>query len=95
MQSDLVTRVLLGAIVLCLLLLIGQRNLQSGPAEGALSQQPRFQVQIQGMRKGGPLLVKTDLMSGTVWRKSLIGDGPWVTVDAESRGEGSPADAAP
>ena len=44
---------------------------------------------VQGMR-GGALLVKTDTVTGMVWRKSLTGDGPWVFVDEESRPTSGP-----
>ena len=92
MQSDLITRVLLAAIVLCQLLLIGQHAMDSGSSASAQAPEPRYHVQVSGMRKGGPLLVRTDRVTGTVWRKSLSGDGPWVVVDEETREAGASAE---
>ncbi len=89
MQSDSVTRVLLGFIAVCMLLLLVQgAGLMGGTAasEATSSAEGRFQVVVQGL-KGGSLLVKTDSVTGKVWRKSLTGDGPWVVVDEESRSE--------
>jgi len=89
MQADSVTRVLLGFIAVCMLLLLVQGARDSGgtaAGEAASAAQGRFKVSVQGL-KGGPLLVKTDTVSGQVWRKSLTGDGPWVLVDEESRSE--------
>lgn len=87
MQSDSVTRVLLAFIVVCLLLLLAQ-GAGSGGTEGTApsSTEGRFKVFVQPM-KGGALLVKADTATGSVWRKSLTGDGPWVLVDEESRTE--------
>jgi len=87
MQSDLVTRVLLGFIAICMLLLLAQGAGMSGGAGGTVDEdQGRFRVIVQPM-KGGSLLVKTDTVTGMVWRKSLTSDGPWVVVDEESRDE--------
>ena len=85
MQSDSVTRVLLAFIAICMLLLLVQGAMvPSDTGEGEDS--GRFKVIIQPL-KGGSLLVKTDSATGNVWRKSLVGDGPWVLVDEESRSE--------
>ena len=88
MQSDSVTRILLGFIAICMLLLLAQGAGMSGGssanAASSASDQGRYKVMVQSM-KGGGLLVKTDTATGTVWRKSLTGDGPWVLVDEESR----------
>lgn len=89
MQSDSVTRVLLGFIAICMLLLLVQgAGVMGGTeaSEGTSSAAGRFKVIVQGL-KGGSLLVKTDTATGKVWRKSLAGDGPWVLVDEESRPE--------
>ena len=86
MKPESVTHVLLGIIAVCMLLLLVQGAGSGGTAasEDASSAKGRFNVIVQGL-KGGPLLVKTDTVTGKVWRKSLAGDGPWVLVDEESR----------
>jgi len=89
MQSDPVSRVLLGFIAICMLLLLAQgAGLLGGgsatPIAAGSAPKGRFNVIVQATR-GGALLVKTDTMTGQVWRKSLTGDGPWVFVDEESR----------
>jgi hypothetical protein len=89
MQSDSVTRVLLAFIAVCMLLLLAQGAGMTGgtSASGATSSaEGRFKVMVQNAR-GGALLVKTDTVTGKVWRKSLTGDGPWIFVDEESRPE--------
>jgi hypothetical protein len=92
MQSDGVTKVLLAAIVLCLLLLIAQQFNAGAQSGAAASAEPRYHVMTANMRKGGAMLIRSDLNTGTVWRKSLVGDGPWVVVDEETRGSDAPAD---
>ena len=92
MQSDSVTRVLLGFIAVCMLLLLAQgAGMMGGTSAGGATSpaEGRFKVMVQGMR-GGALLVKTDTVTGMVWRKSLTGDGPWVFVDEESRPTSGP-----
>lgn len=86
MQSDGVTKVLLAAILLCLVLLVGQQltGISRASAPAAASK-GRYDVQLANMRKGGPLLIRADLETGVVWRKGLMSDGPWVIVDEETR----------
>jgi len=89
MKSDSITHVLLGFIAVCMLLLLVQGAGSTGDpsvSEEASPARGRFKVIVQGLR-GGSLLVKTDTVTGRVWRKSLTGDGPWVLVDEESRQE--------
>ena len=83
MQSDLTTRVLLGSILLCLLVLLGQSMglLPSAASAVVVPETGRYTIEIATHRRGELLLMRTDTVLGLVWRKALTSDGPWVLVD--------------
>lgn len=69
MQSTTTTRLLLGLILVCLLILIVQGF--GGAGSG--------RYQVTGMRAGAPVLIRTDTESGRVWKLELRGGGDrWI-----------------
>lgn len=85
MHSDLATRVLLASILLCLLVLLGQSMglLPSAGSAVVVPETGRYLIEVAPHRRGELLLVRTDTVTGLVWRKALTSDGPWVLVDQE------------
>jgi hypothetical protein len=81
MQPDSVTRALLALILVCLVILIAQGVSDRGfqPGWGRYS--------VTGMRAGAPVLIRTDTVTGQVWKLELRGGGDkWVAFtepDAE------------
>lgn len=86
MQSDSSTRVLLALILVCLLVLVGQGTgliPRAGHDDGQAA--ARYTMMVLPQKRGGSLAVRVDTVTGTVWRKDLEGEGPWVIVDRETR----------
>lgn len=82
MQPDSVTRALLALILICLVILIVQ-----GVSEGGF--QPGWgRYSVTGMRAGAPVLIRTDTVTGQVWKLELRGGGdrwvPFSEPDAET-----------
>jgi hypothetical protein len=73
MQPDSITRALLALILVCLVILIVQ-----GASDGGI--QPGWgRYSVTGMRAGAPVLIRTDTVSGQVWKLELRGGGnKWV-----------------
>lgn len=92
MQSDSATKLLLALILVCLVILIVQGL---GGSEGLGAGWGRYQV--TGMRAGAPVLIRTDTVTGQVWKLELRGGrDTWVAFhepDAEG-GEGNGSEAA-
>jgi hypothetical protein len=73
MQPDSVARVLLTLILVCLVIVIvqGMSDRESQPGSGRYS--------VTGMRAGAPVLIRTDTLTGQVWKLELRGGGDkWV-----------------
>jgi hypothetical protein len=94
MQADSVTRILLSLILVCLVVLVarsfgGDRGLEAGWGR----------YSVTGMRAGSPILIRSDTVSGQVWKLELRGGGdrwiPFAEPDASaSAREASPAPSA-
>jgi hypothetical protein len=81
MQPDSVTRVLLALILVCLVILIVQGVSDGGfpPGWGRYS--------VTGMRAGAPVLIRTDTVTGQVWKLELRGGGDtWVPFTESATG---------
>jgi hypothetical protein len=75
MQPDPATRILLAAILACLAILIVQGF--SSPRTGSDDAIGRYSV--TGLRAGGPMLIRTDSVTGKVWKLDLRGDtDAWI-----------------
>jgi hypothetical protein len=90
MQPDSVTRVLLALILVCLVILIVQGVSDTGIQSGW----GRFSV--TGMRAGAPVLIRTDTVTGQVWRLELRGGGDtWIPLIEPSTGAAQSASREP
>lgn len=95
----MVTRILLGLILLLVVVLVGLDQSDRGaPTEGVVAQVPgeRFELLVSRSRELGPSYVRFDTATGKAWRMAASGVGPWVQVGehgAES-GQGSESLAA-
>jgi hypothetical protein len=75
MQPDPAVRILLASILICLAILIVQGF--AGPRARGSEAIGRYSV--MGLRAGGPMLVRTDSVTGRVWKLDLRGEtGEWV-----------------
>lgn len=92
MQSDSLTRLLLVVMAVCLLVLV-VRSFQDG--DGNAAGWGRYQV--TGMRAGAPVLIRSDTVTGQVWKLELRGGGgKWVAFtepDADDADDGSQTSA--
>lgn len=75
MQADSATRILLALILLCLVILIVQ-----GFGSGGREFEPGWgRYSVTGMRAGAPVLIRTDSVTGQVWKLELRGGrNTWV-----------------
>jgi hypothetical protein len=93
-QPDPAVRILLAAILVCLAILIAQGF--AGPAaRGSDREIGRYSV--TGLRAGGPMLVRTDSVTGRVWKLELRGDtSAWVEFrePGAASGPSAPLDEA-
>ena len=85
MQTDPAVRILLAAILICLAVLIvqgftGPRAPGGGDAIGRYS--------VTGLRAGGPMLVRTDSVTGKVWKLDLRAE-PGTRVEFREPGAGA------
>lgn len=75
MNADLITRALLAGILLCLALLVFQGTGGAGPQPG------RFELEILSVRRGSPIVVRTDTATGRSWRLEGFPDAPrWIDM---------------
>jgi hypothetical protein len=87
MQSDIATRVLLGAILVCLIILIVQ-----GSSSGRAPAEPIGRYSVTGMRAGAPILVRADSATGRAWKLELRGPAEhWVEFREEAADSGATA----
>jgi len=88
-QPDPAVRILLAAILVCLAILIVQGF--SGPrAQGSGEGTGRYSV--TGIRAGGPMLVRTDSVTGKMWKLDLRSE-PGTWVEFREDGAAAPAQA--
>ena len=85
MGSDPVARVLLGLILVCLAILVAQGFATSGAGR----------YSVAGVRAGAPLLIRTDTVTGQVWKLSLRDSDSWVAFREPVAAEEPPAAAPP
>jgi len=84
MPSDSATRVLLALILLCLVILVVQGLTDDGGFDTGWGR-----YQVTGMRAGAPVLIRTDTVTGKVWKLELRGGGDrWVAFHEPEPGEG-------
>ncbi len=92
MQPDSATRALLALILLCLTVLVVRDLRRDGSSDGAHA--PGWgRYQVTGMRAGAPVLIRTDTVTGQVWKLELRGGGNrWRPfLEPEAAGEASAA----
>jgi hypothetical protein len=94
MQADNLTRALLAGILVCLLILLGQ-GWSRGSADGDLptagSPSPeRFSLRPIRLKRGPPVLLRSDTATGQVWRMGLMDAGLWEPLAEGSDGVPSP-----
>lgn len=79
MQADNLSRGLLAAILVCLVLVIARdRGAEESASEPApVSSIERFEVRAIAMRRGPPLLLRTDTATGEGWTMGLMEKGVW------------------
>lgn len=83
MPSDSVTRVLLATILLCLVILVVQGFGDDGGLDTGWGR-----YQVTGMRAGAPVLIRTDTVTGEVWKLELRGGGDrWVAFHEPETGD--------
>jgi hypothetical protein len=100
MQGDNLARALLAAILVCLLILLGQGwSRGSGPDAGdgaAASPSPeRFDVRAIRLQRGAPLLLRSDTATGQAWRMGLMDVGRWEPLPEGPDGIPSPGATRP
>jgi len=78
MKTDVTTRILLTAILLCLVLLIVQQRREAGEAAVA------GRYMVLSTRAGGrPAIVRGDTLTGEMWRAAdIFKDAHWVPIGA-------------
>ncbi len=82
MKTDLTTRVLLTAILLCLVLLMVQQRRAAEPVEGAVAGRYVVLPVKSGQR---PVLLRADTVTGEMWRADgLPRDAHWVPLGPPS-----------
>ncbi len=76
MKADLTTRVLLTAILLCLVLLMLHQRRAAEPAEGTVA----GRYVVLPLKAGAkPVLLRADTVTGEMWRaRGLPGEAYWV-----------------
>jgi hypothetical protein len=103
MQADAITRLLLAGILACLVVLVFQGLGREAPAHGGpLEEGGVGRYDVTSTRAGTPVLIRTDTVSGRVWKLELRGGRDrWIELiepDAKPSGEHSaaePPEAAP
>lgn len=86
MNVDTTTRLLLAGILLCLTVLI----VQGLGSCGGGTEIGRYQV--SSMNAGTPLLIRTDTVTGQVWKSEIRGGrGSWVAFDNPAAGDAGAA----
>ena len=92
--ADNVTRALLAAILVCLAILVGRAQSGEAPAEPEASA-VRFEVRPVAMKRGAPLLLRTDTATGEAWSMGAMDAGRWDALREGSAGIPSPGASAP
>jgi hypothetical protein len=104
MQADVTTRLLLAGILACLIVLVVQGLGREAPAHGgSLEAGGVGRYDVMSTRAGAPVLIRTDTVTGRVWKLELRGGRDrWIELiepDAKPAGEraeaASPPDPAP
>jgi len=92
MQADNVSRGLLAAILVCfVLLVIEDRNPDESVSEPAPAPAiERFVVRPIAMRRGPPLLLRTDTATGEGWTMGLMARGVWEPLAEGAAGVPEP-----
>jgi len=96
MQADNVTRGLLAAILLLLVLswLDGRRaGGEAAPTEpraAAVGANARFEIRPVALRRGPPLLVRLDSATGQAWRMGLMDPPAWEPLAEGANGVPAP-----
>lgn len=89
MQTDHVTRALLGSILVCGLVLLVQGQ-RAGEAAAEPSAGERFQLLTVARRNDSVLLIRLDSATGEAWGMSLLGEGRWDPIAEGPEGAPSP-----
>jgi hypothetical protein len=98
MPTDAITRLLLAGILACLIVLVvqgfgGEPPLRGGPLEEGGS----GRYDVFSTRAGTPVLIRTDTVTGRVWKLELRGGRDrWVeTIEPDAKAAGASASAPP
>lgn len=99
MQADNITRALLGSILVCGLVIVGQ-GLGSGeaamePAAPAPAEDMRFEVTPVPRRNASVLLVRLDTVTGQTWEMGALDEGLWKSFAEGPEGVPSPDASEP
>jgi len=93
MQVDNLTRILLAAILVCLLVFLGQGFGRGGATDDRAADSPipeRFSVRTIRLQRGPPLLLRSDTATGQAWRMGLMDVGRWEPLAEGPDGIPSP-----
>ena len=99
MRADNLTRALLAGILVCLLILLGQ-GWSRGSADDDLatagSPSPeRFSLRPIKLKRGPPVLLRSDTATGQVWQMGLMDAGVWEPLSEGPEGVPSPGATQP
>jgi hypothetical protein len=98
MQVDNLTRALLAAILVCLLIVLGQgyrSGFGAGDLAAASASPERFHVHTIVLLRGAPLLLRSDTATGQAWRMGLMDAGRWEPLAEGPEGIPSPEATRP
>jgi hypothetical protein len=99
MQADHAARALLAAILVCLLILLGQSWSRGSAARDASATAPsakRFIVRpYAASDRGPPILLRSDTATGQIWQMGLMDAGRWEPLSEGPDGVPSPGATKP